>query len=273
MVKKLVLPLAGRGKRLMPLTRTTPKNLVEVDGQPLVEYALVEAVRSGITEAILIVSPDHQPQFEEYLRTARVKFPRLSFRLELQERPFGHGHAILQVADRIEGEPFAVRFPDDILLNGTTPTLKHLVDHYETHRTTTVLLQRVPKAEVSRYGVVAADLFSEGDRLHAVRSIVEKPAIEDAPSDLVIFGAYVVAPTVLENLKELFRAMPEKDDALLLGDGILLDLKKDRTVLGWEFQGMRLDCGTLENLKRAREFFKTHDLPFRKKEKVSGGSE
>ena len=253
MIRKLVLPLGGLGKRLRPLTYTTPKNLLEVAGKPLIEYTLKETAAAGIREAILVISPEHKSQFEAYAKSVQEKFPHLKFHIRVQENPWGNGHAVLQAADLLGDEPFLVRFPDDVLYTEES-VLAKLVKAADEHNATVILLTRIPREDVSRYGVVEVEEFKASENLHRVKGVVEKPSVEEAPSNLIIVGAYAMAPQVLRDLQILAKTMPEKDDALLLTDAFGEELKRGERILGLEFKGKRLDCGTLEGYKDSSEF-------------------
>ena len=263
-ITKLVLPVAGLGKRLLPLTKKTPKNLVKVGGRPLVEYVLNEAVASGIKDVILIVNPDHRAQFEQYLRTNGRRFPSLKFHVREQATPGGNGHAIVQAHDLLEGEPFAVRFCDDVLL-AEEPVLKTLIGIYKTYRASVLLLERVPKKLVSRFGVVGVrkpkakkpGSPGAGKKVYQITKIVEKPAVKDAPSNLTIVGGYVLTPAILRNLKSVADTLPViANDALPLAVALQIELILHGGVFGWELQGQRLDCGTLEKLEKAEKILK-----------------
>src|SRR3989344_1251156 len=154
-VTKLVLPVAGLGKLLRPLTLRKPKALVRVNGGPLLEYMLKEAEASGIREAIIVASPQHRKQFAAYIRQHRRDFPGIrKFVLRIQRKPLGDGHAVLQAANRFgKGEPIAVRFADDLIVT-KAPPLASLIAQYERVRAPVLLVENVPKRDVSRYGIV-----------------------------------------------------------------------------------------------------------------------
>ncbi len=261
-ITKLVLPVAGMGKRLLPLTRKTPKNLLPVCGRPLLEYVLEEAVASGIKEVILIVNPAHRKKFEAYLRLNRKRFPALRFHVREQATPGGNGHAIVQAHDLLEGEPFAVRFCDDVVV-AKEPVLKSLIKIFNFYHASVLLLERVPKKSVSRFGVVAAKavhgMAVHGSRkgVYQITKIVEKPKPKDAPSNLTIVGGYVLTPAILRNLKSVADTLPViADDALPLAVALQIELILHGRVFGWKLEGKRLDCGTLGKLKKAEEFLR-----------------
>ncbi len=270
-VTKLVLPVAGLGTRLMPLTARTPKNLVRVNGKPLIEYVLEEAALSGIREAILIVNPRHRRAFASYIKKrAEKKFPALSFAMRTQEMPGGNGHAIVQAADLIGNEPFAVRFCDDVLI-GEPPVLRGLIGAFDRAQAPVILLERVPKSAVSRFGIVgigkgsgaasrgaaATSTSCASGALRRIVKIVEKPGIKDAPSNLAIIGGYVLTAGVLRTLSAIVDTLPViAQDALPLAVALQVELLLGKKLYGWEFPGRHFDCGTLEKLQEAEKILR-----------------
>jgi len=256
-ITKLVLPVAGLGKRLMPLTKNLPKALVAVCGKPLLEYVLDEAVDCGIKDAVLVINPKHEAHFKKYLNVARKKFPQLRLHVRVQHTPGGNGHAVVQAHDIIGNDPFALRFADDILA-GDPPALRSLIDAFEKTKSSVILLERVPKKMVSHYGVVSFDKnvahFEKGN-LYRIRKIIEKPKMKEAPSNLTIVGGYVLTGDVVRNLKMVADTLPNiADDALPIAVALQIEFVLGNKVYGWEFPGARLDCGTLDKLKEAESF-------------------
>ncbi len=261
-ITKLILPVAGRGERLLPLTEKTPKNLICVNGKPLLEYGLEEAVLSGIKDVILIISPFHRKQFRAYLKKNAKKFPSLRFHIREQETPGGNGHALIKACDLIKNEPFAVRFCDDIILTDKKPVLLSLIEIFQAKKMPVLLLERVKKSLVSRFGVVGVQdskttHWKDGGYLYRITKIIEKPSLKNAPSNLTIVAGYVLTPRMLHDLKSVAETLPSiADDALPLAVALQIELIVGGRVLGWEFPGKRLDCGTLERLKKTEEFLK-----------------
>lgn len=255
-VTKLVLPIAGLGKRLLPLTKHIPKNLIPVNGKPLLEYVLEEAVMSGIREVVLVINPRQRRDFTAYIKKNAKKFPTLTFHMRTQETPGGNGHAVAQAYDVIGNEPFAVRFCDDILL-GNPPALKGLIDIFNHYHSSVLLLERVPQNMVSRFGVIGFEKKKKlpvffGGKLYQLTKIVEKPKAKEAPSNLTIVGGYVLTPGVLRNLRLVTDTLPViADDALPIAVGFQIELIVHGKIYGWEFPGRRLDCGTLAKLQEA----------------------
>jgi len=255
-VTKLALPVAGLGKRLMPLTKKTPKNLLEVNGKPLVEYAFEEAVQAGIKDVVLIVGPVHNRRFADYIKKVAKKFPSLKFHIRIQETPAGNGHALICAADILKDEPFAVRFCDDVLISDS-PILASLLKIFEKHKASSILLERIPKNQVSRFGVVGISssetIKNIKGKIYRINKVIEKPSVKLAPSNLIVVGGYVLMPTVLRNLIKVAEALPTAAaDSIPINVGLQIEFITGKRVYGWEFVGKRLDCGTLEKFQKAQ---------------------
>lgn len=265
-ITKLVLPMAGKGKRLRPLTLRTPKNLIKVCGKPLIEYVLDEAAASGIREVVFIISPRHRKDFELYIRKNKQKFPGLQFHIREQATPGGNGHAIIQAYDILGKKPFVVRFCDDIITE-QEPVIGGLIKLHALYRVPIVLLERVPKKIVSRFGVVGVRALNSQKAKHRgkgyrITKIVEKPELRHAPSNLTIVGGYVLTPAVIGHLKSIADTLPAiSDDALPLAVALQLEIILGNRICGWEFPGKRLDCGTLDNLRKTEKFLKVRREP------------
>jgi UTP--glucose-1-phosphate uridylyltransferase len=160
---------------LRPLTDKTPKNLLQLGGIPIIEYALREARQCGIKRIVLITNPSNIGDFKKYIRHAAPRFPDMEFFIRIQEKPLGNGHAVLQALDLFKNEPIAVRFSDDILVH-ENPVLEQMMDFSQNLQGSVVLLDRIPRENVSRYGVVKSEpVEKEGKRLHRLFGAVEKP--------------------------------------------------------------------------------------------------
>jgi UTP--glucose-1-phosphate uridylyltransferase len=266
-VTKLVLPVAGLGKRLRPLTNRTPKALVRINGGPLLDYVLREGEESGIREAHIIVSPQHAKQFRAYVKKNASRFPGIrSIRVHVQRRPLGDGHAVLQAAPYLGNDPVAVRFSDDLIID-KQPVVRALAALYEAYRAPVLLLERVPEHRVSRYGIAAvgrtarAGKHEPRGKVHRLESLVEKPERKDAPSNLAIVGGYIITPRMVKDLAKTFRSIAKPDnDALRIIRAFQSELAAGRPAYGWEFSGLRLDCGTLDGFYHAEAVLKRHSL-------------
>ncbi len=256
-VRKAVLPAAGFGTRFLPATKSIPKEIMPLVDRPIIQYAVEEAVASGIEQIIIVIASgrsaiedhfDSSPQLErwleergdiEMLRTIRRISEYGTVAFVHQREQLGLGHAVLMAKDLVGAEPFAVILSDDVMLNpGGEPVTKQLIDAHLAHRGSVLAVQRVEPEEVGRYGIVEP-LHEEG-RLVEIRDLVEKPSREDAPSDLAVLGRYILTPKIFDVLEQTTRGA---GDEIQLTDGIR-GLIKEQPVFGYQFEGTRHDAGT-----------------------------
>ncbi|MBU5485716.1 UTP--glucose-1-phosphate uridylyltransferase GalU [Clostridium sp. MSJ-11] len=253
-VKKAVIPAAGLGTRFLPATKAQPKEMLPIVDKPTIQYIIEEAVASGIEEILIITGrnkraiedhfdksvelekelQDHNK--EELLSMVKDISNMINIYYIRQKEPRGLGHAISCAKTFVGDEPFAVMLGDDIV-DSTTPCLKQLIDCYDEYKTTILGVQEVPQEDVSKYGIVKG-LHIE-DRVHKVKDLVEKPSMEEAPSDIAILGRYIITPkifNILENTK------PGKNGEIQLTDA-LKTLIKDEAMYAYIFEGKRYDVG------------------------------
>ncbi len=253
-VRKAVIPAAGLGTRFLPATKAQPKEMLPVVDKPTIQYIIEEAVAAGIRNVLIVTGRDKRaiedhfdrsPELEQILKARRKNallhmVERLTRLAEIhyvrQKEPLGLGHAVLCAEMHIGDEPFAVLLGDDII-HGPAPCIQRMISLYEQYRCPVVAVQRVAPHEVSAYGVIAAR--RAGDRIHAVDDLVEKPAPEDAPSNLAIVGRYVLPPAVFHHLR---RIRPGVGGELQLTDALRL-LCRAGTMIAYEFEGVRHDVG------------------------------
>ena len=253
-VKKAVFPVAGLGTRFLPATKSSPKEMLPLIDKPLVQYVVEEAVASGI-EQILFVTGRGKHNIEDHFDISveleahlydKGKDRELSRVREIaemvnifyvrQRQAMGLGHAILCARDFVGSEPFAVLLGDDIV-DSAQPCLGQLLDVYDQQGGSVLALEKVPMEKISSYGCVEANLIS--GRTFQITNMVEKPAREDAPSDMAIIGRYVLTPRIFEILEQ---QEPGKGDEIQLTDAIL-KLSREEKVYGCLFEGLRHDCG------------------------------
>ncbi|MEL6179191.1 MAG: UTP--glucose-1-phosphate uridylyltransferase GalU [Myxococcota bacterium] len=253
-VRKAVIPVAGLGTRLLPVTKAVPKELLPIVDTPAIQVVIEEAIESGIEEIIFITGRgkgaiedyfDHSYELEDILarrgkRDQLDSVRRISSMVRAvsirQKRPLGLGHAVLCAKDAVAGEPFVVLLPDDIIA-ATPPCTRQLLEVYEKYNTGVVSLLRVPEAEVDRYGIAHGENWSP--RLHRIRTLVEKPEASEAPSNLAIIGRYVLPPQVFEYLEQTQTA---QGGEIQLTDA-LQTLARRSALIGYEFEGERHDIG------------------------------
>lgn len=272
-IRKAVLPAAGFGTRFLPATKAQPKEMLPIVDKPVIQYLVEEAVASGIEEIIIITGSskraieDHfDYNFElEYVLEKKGKKEMLKkvqnvrnlakFVYIRQPMPRGDGDAVLRARDVIGNEPFAVLFGDDLVAH-KTPALQQLINVYEQKKSSIIGLNKVPKHDVDKYGVIKPEK-SEG-RTHKIQSLVEKPSPADAPSDLAIIGKYIVTPEIFEALD---KAAASKDGEIRLIDGFRT-LINTQDIYGYELEGKRYDTGhTFGFIKATLDFaLKRKDL-------------
>jgi UTP--glucose-1-phosphate uridylyltransferase len=255
-----VFPAAGWGTRFLPATKAQPKEMLPLVDKPVIQYAVEEAVAAGIEQVIIITSSqkraieDHfDLSYElehlleekgeiEKLRLVRRISDLAQIAYVRQKEQLGLGHAILMAKDLIGHEPFAVLLPDDVVV-ADRPCIGQLIHAYERTHASVVAVMEVPAGEVSRYGIVAAEVDEshlDGGRLRRMTGIVEKPQPADAPSTLAVIGRYVLTPKIFDKLEQTQRGAGGE---IQLTDAIE-SLMAEQSVYTYEFEGLRYDAGT-----------------------------
>ena len=271
-VKTAVFPVAGLGSRFLPVTKANPKEMLPIVDKPLIQYAVEEAVRAGITHMIFITSSskraveDHfDKNFELEMRlqgegkesllalVKSVSPPNVQFTYVRQNQPLGLGHAVLCAEHVVGNEPFAVLLADDLMDDFKFPCLSAMAECFSKDGNSVVAVQPVLWEEVHQYGVV-----SVADRLLAyspIDSIIEKPTRERALSNLAVVGRYIFSPTIFSCLR---RTGIDHRGEIQLTDGIQ-DLLIQEKVYAYQFHGKRYDCGSkLGYLQAMVEFGMRH---------------
>jgi len=273
-IKKAVIPAAGLGTRFLPATKAQPKEMLPIVDKPAIQYIVEEAVQSGIEDILIITGrnkraiEDHFDKSVELELTLEEKEDRelldlvrnisslANIHYIRQKEPKGLGHAIYCAKSFINNEPFAVLLGDDIVDSKTKPCLQQLIDIYNEYGTSIIGVQEVPKADVSKYGIVSGKMVDE--RLYKVNNLVEKPSIEDAPSNIAILGRYIIEPEIFEILEH---TKPGAGGEIQLTDA-LKELSTKQDVYAYIFEGRRYDIGNkLGFLQATVEFaLKREDL-------------
>lgn len=260
-VRKAVLPAAGLGTRMLPATKAIPKEMLPLADTPTIQYIVEEAAASGIEQLTIITSrskraiEDHfdvAPELEaalehngkrDHLNQVRrlETLTRLTF--VRQHRPLGLGHAVLMAKETVGNEPCGVLLGDDLVVSEGSPCLRQLIDIYERHGGCVVAVMHVPRDQLSRYGVVQLARDADDSRLepglHRVCQLVEKPAIDEAPSDLAIIGRYVLPPSIFPALEA---TPPGAGGEIQLTDAIRRVGERE-PIWAYEFAGTRYDTG------------------------------
>ena len=267
-ISKAVIVAGGRGTRFLPATLAIPKEILPIFDRPMLFYALEEAANSGLTEIVLISAPG-KAVMENYV-TLRGKaladalgshpsapsvqrlMDSLSVTIVHQNEPLGLGHAILQAADAVGDEPFAVILPDDIVA-AETPVLAQMLAAFHDHPGIHVGVERVPGDAISAYGVVAIEpAGGDNERVYQVTGMVEKPEPADAPSDLGIVGRYIFPGAIFDAIR---RTPPGAKDEIQITDAMEILRREGTPAFAFAFDGVRYDAGNpLGHLRAAASF-------------------
>lgn len=261
-VRKAVFPVAGRGTRFLPATKAIPKEMLPLVDRPVVQYAVEEAVASGIEHVILVTGQgkhaiedhfDSNPELEraleeqgrhDLLHLVRTCSDLVQTAYVRQKEPLGLGHAVLTAKALVGDEPFAIFLPDDVIL-AERPCMAQLLDAHAERGGSVLAVMEVPLEETGRYGVL--DVEEAGDGLYRVRDMVEKPDPAHAPSNLVVIGRYVLTPEVFA---EIEATAPGAKGEIQLTDAIRR-LLRHHEVHALKFEGTRHDTGTQLGFARA----------------------
>jgi len=254
-VRKAVIIAAGRGTRFLPMTRSQPKEMLPLVDKPLIQYAVEEAVGSGIEQVIIVTAQgkssiedyfERSPELEHFLEQ-KGDTERLSQMREIagmadvcyvrQKEQLGLGHAIYTARELVGDEPCAVILPDDII-DSAVPCLKRMIDIYEKYKAGVIAVERVGDEDTRKYGIIEPKQVSE--RVYQVLSLVEKPEPAQAPSRLGIVGKYVLTPQIFDVLAV---TPPGKGNEIQVTDALQLLLKQQK-LYAFELEGVRHDTGT-----------------------------
>ncbi len=285
-IRKAVFPAAGLGTRFLPATKASPKEMLPLVDKPLIQYAIEEAVASGIESILIITGRDKSAienhfdiSFElEHLLKEKGKeamFEQIRAISDIaqisytrQKQALGLGHAIYQAKDFVGNDPFAALLADDII-DADVPALKQMIDVFEKYEAPVIATMQVEGEAISRFGVIDADEIEPN--VFRIKDMVEKPAFADAPSDLAIIGRYIFTPDIFEAIEQ---TTPGAGGEIQITDAMRILLKK-RPFYAVKLDGRRHDAGdklgfliaTVEYaLKRSdlgsdfREYLKALDL-------------
>lgn len=269
-VRTAVFPVAGLGTRFLPATKSMPKEMLPLVDRPLIQYAIDEARAAGITEFIFVTARgksaledyfDASPVLEQELRKkgkedllAEVKnstMPSGAIAYIRQQEALGLGHAVWCARRLIGNEPFAVILPDDVIA-GDVPCLRQMVDAYEAHGAggCMVAAMEVELEKTASYGVI--DIADDMGAMVRAKGLVEKPAPENAPSNLAVIGRYILSPRVMRSLNQLKKG---SGGEIQLTDAIAEQVNGPDPVFGYRFKGRRYDCGSKAGFLQATVAF------------------
>ena len=265
-LRKAVFPAAGLGARFLPATKAQPKEMLPLVDKPIIQYGVEEAVESGVDNIILVTGrgknaiEDHfdvSVELETFLE-ARGKTELLAeirkisnlinFSYVRQGEPLGLGHAVLVTRNLVGQEPFAVILGDDVI-DARPPALRQMIDVFNELQGPVLAIERVPRSDVSAYGIIDADEVRPG--VYRIKDMVEKPPMNEAPSDLAIIGRYILTPDIFPALEATAK---DRTGEIQLTNG-LRRLLKDRPIYGCRIDGVRHDTGNKLGFLKAVVYF------------------
>jgi len=254
-IRKAVIPAAGLGTRFLPATKSQPKEMLPIVDKPCIQYVIEEAINAGITDILIITGrgkraiEDHfDISFElEYYLKERGKTDLLTqvrniscmanIHYVRQKEPKGLGHAILAAKSYVGNEPFAVFLGDDIV-DSDVPCIKQLMEAFEKFNCSVLAVEEVKMEDVKNYGVISGKKVEED--CYMVDTLVEKPDVASAPSNLAIIGRYILTPEIFSMLEN---TEPDKKGEIQLTNG-LIKLRESQVIYAKKFRGKRYDIGT-----------------------------
>ena len=266
-IKKCLYPAAGYGTRFLPTTKSLPKEMLPVVNKPLIQYGVEEAMEAGMSDMAVITGrnkraiPDHfdinyelESQIagsskEDSLQEIRKIIKECTFSYTRQIEMKGLGHAILTGEPLVGDQPFGVVLADDLCYSPEEGVLSQMVKLYEKYGCSIVAVEEVPKDETYKYGVIAGDEIAPG--VIKINDMVEKPAPEDAPSNLAIIGRYILTPDIFDIIRN---TPPGRNDEIQITDA-LLKQAQGKGVIAYKFKGRRFDCGSVEGFMEATQFY------------------
>ncbi|MCT4662870.1 MAG: UTP--glucose-1-phosphate uridylyltransferase GalU [Tissierellales bacterium] len=270
-VRKAVIPAAGLGTRFLPATKAQPKEMLPIVDKPGIQYIVEEAIKAGIEEILIITGRNKTSIINHFDRAVELEHNlKEKNKIELLQKveeitdmanlhyvrqiePKGLGHAILCAKTFVGEEPFAVLLGDDIV-HSEEPCVKQLINVFEKERASVLGVQTVDPSQVDKYGIVDGEKLS--DRTYKVNDMVEKPSVENAPSNVAILGRYILTPKIFELLE---KTEPGKGGEIQLTDAIKA-LAEFEDIYAYDFKGQRYDTGDkLGYLKATVEFGMQHE--------------
>ncbi len=260
-IKKAVFPVAGIGSRFLPATKATPKEMLPIVDKPLIQYAVEEAIDAGISELIFITSStkrtieDHfdtnielernlerHKKFEVLATVKKIIPPNVTFIYIRQMQPLGLGHAIWCAKSVVGNEPFAVLLADDLIVtNNKNSCLKQMIEKYNQVKSSIVAIEHCNKEEVFNYGIVGVD--QNFNNFGKINNIIEKPKIQDAPSNLAVIGRYILSPNIFNYLDNAQKTFNKDQNLEIQITSAISSLLNQEDVYALSFDGIRYDCG------------------------------
>lgn len=270
-VRKAVIPAAGFGTRFLPATKAQPKEMIPIVDKPTIQYNVEELINAGIEEILIITSRnkgsiidhfDYSPELEsaleekgkdELLKVSKSISEMVDIHFIRQKEAKGLGHAILYAKTFVGDEPFAVLLGDDVVYS-EKPCIGQLIEVYNKYGASVLGVQQVDDEDVNKYGIIEGDVIE--DRTYSVDGMIEKPSLEEAPTNVAILGRYVLTPEIFEALENTGKG---KGGEIQLTDAIL-KLRDTQKIYAYDFEGIRYDAGNkLGYMKASVEYALRHE--------------
>jgi len=259
MIKQAIIPLAGLGTRLLPLTTVIPKELLPINGRPGIEYILDECIDAGIKEVILIIS-DKKKNIRNYfyndnyfkriihkkkdkrliLEYKKIKKYKKIVKFVYQNKPLGTGDAVLKCKSLIKSSHFLLLLPDDLIIKKNCS--KEMINIFNKNKASVIATKKVKKKSVARWGIFKVSQFSDKYNFF-IKDVIEKPSIKRAPSNYAVIGRYILPKKIFKILANLTKG---KGDEYHITDAIKYLINQNEKFIGHIFQGKYLDCGTMK---------------------------
>ena len=259
MIKQAIIPLAGLGTRLLPLTSVIPKELLPINGKPGLEYILDECIESGVKEIIFVISNKkkiikkyfYKDSFfkkiiklkkrDKRIKTEYFKIKKIKKMIKFvyQNSPKGTGDAVLKCKKLIKSKYFLMLLPDDLIINKNCTS--NMIKLHKKYKSSVIASKKVSKADVSRWGIFKLKKIDKNNFL--INDVVEKPSINKAPSNYAVIGRYILPSKIFSILKN---QKPGKNDEIHITDAIRTLVYNKNKFIGHTFAGKYLDCGTMK---------------------------
>jgi len=277
-IKKIIIPIAGLATRFLPLSRAVSKEFLPLADKPSIQYIIEEVKKSGIEEVIFVISPGQKGVLNYFKKSLELEkvlikkkkdkilkelkdfeelFEGITFSCVVQKEPLGDGHAILQAAKHVGKQAIANSFGDDVI-DSEKPAIAQLIEIYKTCKAPVIGLKRLPREKVVAYGVVEAEKIA--NNLYKIKKIIEKPSLEEAPSDLAVLGRHILTPEVFQYLK---KAKPSDKGEIILAEVLNTMLSDGKIIYGYELKGEWLECGDKQRWIKSFFYYALKDPRFK----------
>jgi len=269
LITKCLFPAAGYGTRFLPATKAVPKEMLPILTKPLLQYGVEEALLADINNMAIVTGrgkraiEDHfdnsfelewqlsgTPK-EYYLKEIKEVIEKATFTYVRQQKMLGLGHAILSGEPLIGHETFAVILADDLCENINNGVMHQMMQVYNKYKCSIIAIEEVPYEYTNRYGIISGTLIDNTDDTYHVTDMIEKPQINNSPSNMAIVGRYILTPDIFDILRQ---TKPGKSGEIQITDALMTQAKKGK-VIAYKFKGKRFDCGNVKGYLDACNYF------------------